>query len=385
MIVVCHYSEIALKGKNRKFFEETLILNIKKALDSKDFLKVRRVSGRILVDLKSGYSRKRVKEALGRIFGIHSFSFALESKQNIKAIEKKSLSILENKRFKKFRVSTKRSNKDFKFSSQKVNEKIGKYLLDNIKGVKVDLENPGIVLRVEIVEDFALVCSDKFKSLGGLPVGVGGKAVVLLSGGIDSPLASFYANKRGLRLIFVHFHAYPHTSGASMEKVRKLVSVLNKYQFSSKIYLVPFSKIQEEVSLKAKSKLRIVLYRRFMFKISELIAKKEKAKALITGENLGQVASQTIENIGAISEAVDLPIIRPLITNDKEEIINKAKEIGTYEISILPYQDCCARFLPKFPEIKADVSEVKKEEKKINVEKLIKEAVLGAAIEIIKE
>ncbi len=228
---------------------------------------------------------------------------------------------------------------------------------------------------IEITNRYAFLYLEKIKGLGGLPVGVSGRAVSLLSGGIDSPVASFYAQKRGIELVFLHFHALPYVNKASLEKAEKIVKILNKYQFSSKLYLIPFADIQKEILLKTKASFRVVLYRRFMFRIAEILAKKEKAKVLITGESVGQVASQTLENIAVITRAISLPIFRPLICQDKQDIIEKAKEIGTYDISILPHQDCCSRFLPKRPATKANLTEVRKEENKLDIKKLIAKAI----------
>ena len=377
--VICHYSEIALKGKNRRFFEERLVENIKRVLKPAQFTFIKRISGRIIIKLtqEGAKKEKEVSRALKNIFGIANFSFAISSSQRIKEIQENAFSLLKDRKFKTFRISAKRSQKDFLLNSQQINEKVGKYILQK-KKAKVDLEKPDINCFIEIVEKYAFLYTKKIKGLSGLPVGVSGKALSLLSGGIDSPVASFFGMKRGIKIIFVHFHAHPYTSEASIEKVKKIAGILNKYQGKSKLYLIPFGEIQKEILLKTIPKLRVILYRRFMFKISQEIAVKEKAGAIITGESVGQVASQTLENIRAIEEAVSLPVLRPLITHDKEEIINKAKEINAYSISILPDEDCCSRFLPAHPATKANLEEVKKEEEKLNTNKLIKEAIRKA-------
>lgn len=389
--IICHYSEIALKGKNRKLFEEKLVENIKKAINPSFYKKIQRIEGRILIELKEKYKEKEMEASLKNVFGTAYFSFAFLCEQKIEVLQNKILEIIKKEKPKTFKIFTKRSKKDFFLTSPEINEKIGEYILQNVNctlrhtqggtsaalstELKVDLENPEMTCFVEIVQKYAFLYFKKIKAMGGLPVGISGKAVSLISGGIDSPLASFLAQKRGIEIIFVHFHAYPFASKASLEKVKKIIKILNKYQFRSKLYLVPFAEIQKEILLKTKSSLRVLFYRRFMFKISEMIAEKEKAKVLITGENIGQVASQTLENIGVIEEAIDLPVLRPLICYDKEEIINKAKEIGTFEISILPHQDCCARFLPQNPETKANLKEIKAEEEKLNSKKIIKDAI----------
>ncbi|MDI6883224.1 MAG: tRNA uracil 4-sulfurtransferase ThiI [Patescibacteria group bacterium] len=397
--VICHYSEIGLKGKNRRFFEEKLVENIKKSLEGLGYKKIKRISGRILIELKKEAKEDEIKEALKNVFGLAYFAFGVSCPQEIEAVKKKALEIFKNKfltnyrdgvnllgftgredrPFRTFKIETQRSKKDFPLTSQEINEKIGEYVLKRFKikdlRLKINLENPELTCFIEIVEKYAFLYLEKIKGLRGLPVSASGRAISLLSGGIDSPVASFYGMRRGVKIIFLHFSAYPFTKKSSVEKVKKLVKILNKFQFQSKIYLVPFTEIQKEILLKTKVRLRVIFYRRFMFRLAEILAKKEGAKALITGESVGQVASQTLENIGVIEEVVRLPVLRPLIAMDKEDIIKKAKELGTFDISILPAQDCCQRFLPKHPATKANLKEVKKEEEEeLDVGKLIKQA-----------
>lgn len=374
--IICHYHEIGLKGKNRRFFEEKLIENIKQALPASSFEFVKRISGRIIIKLtaKGAQNQKEIEQALKNVFGIAYFAFAVSSEQKIETIKKKARELMEGKKFKTFRISTKRSGKEFPLSSQEINERVGEHILKNLNK-KVNLERPNLTCFIEIVERYAFLYLEKIKGLGGLPVSTGGKTVVLLSGGIDSPVAAFRIMKRGVKIIFLHFHAYPYTKKASIDKAEKIVKILNKYQYNSKLYLVPFADIQKEILLKTPAKLRVILYRRMMFRIAGEIAKKEKALAIITGESVGQVASQTLENIKVIEEAIDLPVLRPLIGEDKEEIIKKAQEIGTFEVSILPHQDCCVRFLPVHPATKAQLKEVKEAEKELNIQKLIKKAI----------
>ncbi len=381
--IICHYGEIALKGKNRKFFEEKLVENIKLSLKKDYFQFVKRISGRIIIKLskksksenKEGIKiRKEITESLSNVIGISHFSFADNCKQEIKQIKNKSFELLKDKKFKTFKISTRRSEKKFPYSSQEINEKIGDFILKKIKGVKVKLKNPDITCFITLVENYAFLYLKKNKGQCGLPVGVSGKAISLLSGGIDSPVASFLAMKRGLKLVFLHFHALPYTGRESIEKAKRIVKTLKKFQPKTKLYLIPFADIQKEILLNAPSKLRVILYRRMMLRIAEKIAHKEKAKAIVSGENLGQVASQTLENLSLINQTTNLLILRPLIGMDKNEIIEKAKEIGTFEISILPHQDCCSRFLPKHPETKGTLKEIEKAERKLKIENLIKKA-----------
>lgn len=392
--VICHYHEIALKGKNRRFFEEKLIDNIKTlALEVNDFEFVKRISGRIIVKLteKGKKNEKEITENLKKVFGIAYFSFAQICPQKIKNIQEKALEVLENEKFQTFKIFTQRSKKEFPLTSQQINEKVGEYILQapstkhQASKIKVDLENPDVTCFIEIVEKCAFLYLEKIRGQGGLPVTVSGKAVVLLSGGIDSPVAAFLAMKRGIKVIFLHFHAYPFVSKASIEKTKKIVKILKDYQGKSKLYLIPFAQVQKEILMKTQAKLRVVLYRRFMLRIAEELSKKEKALGIFTGESVGQVASQTLENIKAIEQITHLPVFRPLISEDKEDIIKKAKKIGTFNISILPHQDCCSRFLPKHPETKAKLENIIKAEKKLNVNKLVKEAVKKSSWQIIEK
>jgi len=371
--VICHYSEIGLKGKNRKFFEEKLIEQIKRCLDCHFYEFVKRISGRIIIKLNQRGIKEQseIRNALKNVFGLAYFCFASEVEQNIESIKKQGLKILKQKDFNSFRIFTKRSKKDFYLTSPEIDRQVGGYIVDNLKK-KVDLENSEIVLFIEIVEKYAFLYVEKIKGQGGLPVGVSGKVLLLLSGGIDSPVAGFQLIKRGLKLAFVHFHTYPYTTRESIEKTEKIVKHLSKFQGKSKFYLVPFAEIQKQIVLKVPVKLRVIFYRRLMVRIAQEIAKKENILVLATGDNLGQVASQTLKNINVITKAVDMPILRPLITFDKEEIVNKAKEIDTYKISILPDQDCCSRFVPKHPETGACLKDVNKAEKKLKIKKLFK-------------
>jgi len=394
MLIICHYGEIALKGDNRKFFEEKLVENIKKSLQINGvfFNYVKRISGRILIELKQGVE-ERVADVLQKVFGITYFSFAKEvhpstgSGQDIESIKNKAIEILKNENFQTFKVETKRGNKNFALTSQQINEQVGEEILNNSKfkrqnlKVKVDLHNPDIVLYIEITEEYAFLYTKKIAGPGGLPLGVSGKAISLISGGIDSPVASYLMMKRGVENIFVHFYSNQQGHEQSLEKVRDILRVLKKYQEKIKVYFVPFLDIQKEIVLKTKADFRVLLYRRIMFLAANEIAKKENAKALITGESVGQVASQTLDNMLAIEEAVCLPILRPLAGWDKQEIMDLAKKINTYEISILPHLDCCSMFAPEHPAIKANLKDVKKEEKKIKVKGLIKSALKNTKVE----
>lgn len=406
MLIVCHYGEIALKGGNRKAFEECLVENIKKSLKINGVLfdYVKRISGRILVGLEPKGAKllpekelSSLQSSLQKVFGLSYFAFACQAEQEIEKIKEKAIEILKEKNFITFKVETKRGNKNFVLNSQQINEQVGEEILqkipvrdlcdrtNHVRGqegkIKVDLENPDIVLYVEITERYVFLYTEKIAGPGGLPAGISGKAISLISGGIDSPVASYYLMKRGVLNIFVHFFANQQGYLQSLEKVRELIAVLKKFQFSAKVYFVPFSDIQKAILLKTQADLRVVIYRRFMLRISQVIAEKEKAKAIITGESVGQVASQTLDNMAVIEEVCSLPILRPLAGMDKIEIIDMAKKIGTFDISILPHLDCCSMFVPKHPQTKANLKKVQKQEKKVKINKLIKSAIKNTKIE----
>lgn len=379
--IIIHYHEIALKGKNRIFFEKTLLQNIKKALIGLRYDFVKRIPGRLIVKLNKHSEFLKIKVRLKRVFGIAYFCKAYLVSQKIENLQKDVFSLISEKKFETFKIETKRAKKEYPLTSQQINEKIGAYILENFKKkIKVDLKKPELTCFVEICNNYVFVYFDRLPGPGGLPVSVSGKVIGLISTGFDSPLASFKMMKRGAKVVFVHFHSYPYTSQASIENVKRLIEILTQYQFQSSLYLTPFIDIQKEIVRKTPSSLRVVLYRRMMFRIAQTLAQKEKAYALITGESLGQVASQTLENMRVTSQAVELPIFRPLIGEDKEEIIKQTKKVSTYKISSLPFEDCCSLFVPKRPVTRAKLSEVLKAEKKLDIEKLIKEAIGGTEI-----
>lgn len=418
--IICHYAEIGIKGGNRNYFEKKLVENIRKRLDKElpgSFENVKRISGRILIKLaneeraksklrtnkKTRQLQKKDKlknfknpplippfakgenltQIMRNVFGIANFSFAVESKQAIETLKKDCWDLIRGKKFKTFRITAQRSQKNFPMTSEEINQEVGAYIVERSKK-KVNLTKPDINCFIEIVDGRAFIYLKKIKGPGGMPVGANGKALTLLSGGIDSPIAAYYALKRGVKTDFIHFHSMPYTSPASVEKVKDLSKILEKYQIRAKIFLIPFADIQKEIVLKTPEKLRIIIYRRLMLRIAEKLARDNNYLALYTGESVGQVASQTLENINATGNGIKIPVLRPLIGFDKEDIIKKAKEIETYETSILPHEDCCTRFIPKHPETKADLKEVQAAEKKLDVKKIIKEAVKKIEIETIE-
>lgn len=384
--IVCHYDEIALKGDNRKMYERVLIRNISKKLTislPESTFAVKRRSGRILIYFNQDIQDiKKAENALKTIFGIAHFAFVVSVPQTMEAIKEASLLFLKNAQVSTFRVTAKRSQKNFPLTSPEIQREVGEFLLDNTD-TTVDLHHPEFTCNVNVVDNEVLIYGQKIDGSRGLPTSTSGHALCSFSGGIDSPVAAYYMMKRGMTLSAIHFHVYPFTSQASIEKVRSLVSVLTAYQPKINLHLVAFADIQTEIVSSCPAKLRIILYRRMMLRIAEAVAKQAKMKALITGEALSQVSSQTIENITATNEAVDILIMRPLIGFDKIEIVKKAQEIGTYDISILPHEDACTRFTPEHPETHAKLHEVQEAEKALDIQKLIEQAISKTNTEVI--
>ncbi|MCK4903807.1 MAG: tRNA 4-thiouridine(8) synthase ThiI [Candidatus Marinimicrobia bacterium] len=386
--IICHYSEIGLKGKNRIFFERKLKENIKHALNASipdSFVTIQRLRGRFLIKLTQygQASTSQIKEILINIFGLAYFAFAYESEPDLDIIKLDSLDLLKRLEFSTFRVTARRIDSNFPYTSQELNEEVGAEILKKLDKI-VNLKYPEATCFIDVLDEGTFLFSEKIQSAKGLPIGVSGTVIVMLSGGIDSPVAAYYAMKRGMHVIYIHFHSVPLVSEASVEKVRDTVAILKKYQPRSKLYLIKFAPIQQQIMVDCYEKLRVILYRRYMMKIAEKIAEIEKAKALYTGEALGQVASQTIENITVVEESVKLPIMRPLIGFDKLEIISKAQDIGTYAISILPHEDCCTLYVPKHPATKARLIDVLKNEANLDSDNLINEALDTSEIEIIE-
>jgi thiamine biosynthesis protein ThiI len=389
-VVICHYHEVALKQKNRRIFEKKLRTNIAFALsDLVGQRMVMRGYGRLKIVLPFGFDEREkleiVRSRLSNVFGIVNFGIGLSVGLDIEDICEASLKVIEGKSFNTFRVKTKRQNKNFPLNSTEVNKQVGAFIIEHFKNngadVKVDLKNPDLTVYVEIVDKEVYVYADRFKGPGGLPVGSSGKVVALISAGFDSPIASLLMMKRGAKVVFAHFHSYPYTSYDSIEQVREIVKILSKYQLHSKLYIVPIAEAQRIIVLNAPVGLRTILYRRLMVRIAEKVAQIEGAEALVTGESLGQVASQTLRNIRVINQVATLPILRPLIGIDKEEIIQKAKEIGTYEISSQPYDDCCSFLTGRHPETWANLDEILEIEKKLDWNNLIQMSFSGAQVE----
>ncbi|NQV17258.1 MAG: tRNA 4-thiouridine(8) synthase ThiI [Armatimonadetes bacterium] len=384
-VILCHYGEIGLKGKNRSYFEKKLQENLRKTIKRSlpdSFISVVRLYGRIIIRLNEQGQNEisTITAILKNVCGLVYFAPAIQTKQEMGAITQLAVEMMSVGDYKTFRVTSRRTDKNFPVGSQKMNEDVGAAILKTV-GKAVNLGKPDKTCFIDVVDGKAFIYSEKIQGQGGLPVGVSGKAVSLLSGGIDSPVSSFYMMKRGAVATFVHFHSVPYTNKSSIEKVREMIEALQSFQQRATLYLIELAPIQKVIMTETEAKYRVILYRRFMVRIAEAIAYKIRANALITGDSLGQVASQTLENMSVIEEAISIPLLRPLIGFDKLEIINKAKEINTYDISILPDQDCCSLFTPKHPATKAKLLNVLTEEKKLNVEELVKTALDSAVIE----
>ncbi len=371
-VFLLHYDEIALKGRNRTFFENKLISNIRQiAKKNKIETELARLWGRIM--LKSS-SPSEISKILAKTPGLAWFAPAYSLSPALDNYKKAINQLSKKDNFSTFAIRAKVADKSLPFKSKEIEEILGDWVRKNFNK-KVNLDNPDLTFFVEIIsKKQAFVYAHKMPSLGGLPVGSNGQALSLLSGGIDSPVAAYLMLSRGLGVDFVHFHSYPQTNQASLEKTKKLTRILAQYQPQTKLYLIPFLEIQKQMFKNCNHRYLVILYRRTMLKISEQVAKKEGYQALITGDALGQVASQTVENLSLQNQATTLSILRPLVGFSKKEIINLAQKIKTYSTSIEPHQDCCSLFVPKSPATKAKLEQIEKEEEKLDLDKLIKEA-----------
>lgn len=374
---IIHYHELALKGRNRPYFENRLVRHIRAALKGLGIARVEPLQGRIRVMLKDEARWEPIKERLARIFGIANFSLnhgvSVDlNKPDLESLKAAAGEVTRDVPFSTFRVSTRRADKRFPFTSMDVDRAIGAHI-GALTGKKVDLTNPDLTIHIEMMARHSYVAAGKVQGPGGMPTGVSGKVACLLSGGIDSPVAAYRMLKRGCKATFVHFHGRPFVTRASEEKVREIAELLTRYQLYSRLYLVPFGEIQRQIVLGAPAPFRVVLYRRMMIRIAEELARREKCWALVTGDSLGQVASQTPENLSVVEEAAQLPILRPLIGMDKIEITDQAQRIGTFETSIEPDQDCCKLFVPPHPSTKTSLDHLRKVERGIEIDALVKQ------------
>ena len=378
--IVVHYQEIALKGKNRPWFLGRLVRNLRRAVSDLDVRAVRPLMGRIEMVLGPGASFAEVGDRIKHTFGVANFSAAGRTGLDIDRIAREILADLEGRTCISFRVSARRADKRFPMTSPEIERELGGRI-KQARGWRVDLEHADLVVYVDMLTNDAFYFFGKERGPGGLPTGTAGPVTCLLSGGIDSPVAAHRMMKRGCHVSFVHFHSYPILSRASQDKARQLVSLLTTWQQRSRLHLVAFGAIQQHVVLAVPGPLRVVIYRRLMLKIAERIARARHARALVTGEVVGQVASQTLENLAAIGQVATLPVFRPLIGMDKDEITAQAAAIGTYPISIVPDQDCCTLFMPRHPRTRARLDEIEAAEGVLPIEGFVEDAVGAAVVE----
>lgn len=375
-VIILRYAEMYLKGKNRGFFERVFSTNVERSLKGLRH-ELHRYSGRYLVEGFDESETDEIVSRLKKVFGIHSMSVAFETANDLDSIFEAAKAVCKPQG--SFKVESHRGDKSYPLNSIEISRELGGRLLAHFKALTVDVHDPSFYVYVDIRENgTALVFGEFFRGADGMPVGTAGRGLLLISGGIDSPVAGHMMAKRGMKVDCLHFHSYPYTNMQAKEKVIELAKTLSAYTCGTTLYTVSVTHIQEAIHEKCAPELMITLLRRFMFRIAERYALRIKAQCLITGESLGQVASQTIEGMTASNSVVErLPVLRPLVGFDKNEIIERAVSIGTYETSILPYEDCCTVFLPDYPAIRPKISDILKEEEKLDVEGLIREALVG--------
>ena len=376
-VIIVRYCEIHLKGKNRGYFEKIFMMNLEKALAGFRH-EIRKPSGRYIVENFDQTRTEEILEKLSRVFGTHTLSSAYKVPAELEMIYDTVKKIAPESG--SFKVITNRANKSFPLNSMQLNAEIGGRLLQDFPNLSVDVHAPQHEICIDIRENGdALIFSGHIKGAGGMPVGTSGKGVLLLSGGIDSPVAGYMIAKRGMVLEALHFHSYPYTNMQAREKVEELARILSGYTGGMTLHVVSVTHIQEAIHKYCPAEMMITLLRRFMMRIAERLAEQVGGQCIITGESLGQVASQTIEGMTSSGSVVEnLPILRPLVGFDKTEIIERAREIGTFETSIQPYEDCCTVFLPKHPLIRPKMEDVLRAEQKLDVEALLEEAMLSS-------
>jgi thiamine biosynthesis protein ThiI len=370
MRAVVRYHEIALKGGNRPFFVGKLAFNLRRATSDLPGVVVRSIESRLAVEAPDALRWDTLKERIGSVFGVANFSPVGEVPLDLEALKAAAVDSLRGRSAASFRVSAKRSYKAFPLTSADIDRQLGA-TIQAATGWRVDLEKPELTVFVEVLRDRIYYSVEKLKGPGGFPVGSAGRVLALLSGGIDSPVAAARMMRRGCSVVFAHFHAFPLLDRTTIDKVQSLARILTRLQFRSRLLLVPFGPVQQTIVAACPAPLRVVLYRRFMVRIAEALAARHKAKALVTGESLGQVASQTLDNLSVIDAAARGPVLRPLVGMDKEEITAEARRLGTFEVSTLPDQDCCQLFVPKSPATAARLAEVLKAEELLDVAGLV--------------
>lgn len=372
-VILIKNGELALKGLNRSTFEQVLMKNVRRAVKQLGEVDIFKSQSTMRVRPKEGGSVDGYAEAIGRVFGIAALSRACECKKDMESILESSAEYLAEQLecVSTFKVESKRSDKAFPFKSPEISARVGEYLLDKFPHLTVDVHNPEIVVTVEIRDYCAYIHGKSIPGAGGLPVGTGGKAAIMISGGIDSPVAAWMMAKRGLELTAIHFASPPYTSVRAERKVHDLIGKVSDWAGAINLYVVPFTEIQEKIRDCCPEELFTIIMRRYMIRVAEIIAKKVGCQALISGESLGQVASQTIGALVCTDAAATMPILRPLIGMDKEEIIRISRRIDTFEISIQPYEDCCTVFTPKHPRTRPTEEQITEAEKALDIEELL--------------
>lgn len=372
-VILIKYGELSTKKGNRNFFIQTLYKNIKEKLANYQ-VTIYKDRARMYIEFQES-ELESIKHIIDRIFGIHMYHIAYIVDTNIDAIKDKTIEIIQEVDFKTFKIETKRSDKTFCYGSQEMNHILGGVVLKNKDNISVDVHAPELAIQVEIRDKFSYIYLNRYKGSGGYPVGTQPRGLLMLSGGIDSPVAGYLAMKRGIPISAVYFEAIPHTSLEARNKVIELTKKLAQYTDKIQLHIINFTPIQEEIYKNCHPNYCITIMRRMMYRIMEKMTTKYKAYAIINGESIGQVASQTLTSMAVINQVTCMPVIRPLACFDKLEIMDIAKKIDTYEISILPFEDCCTVFVPKHPVINPDLEQALKEEEKFDFEPMITAAV----------
>lgn len=380
--IMVRFGELNTKGKNKKDFIRTLAVNINAALKDWPNLSIETRYDHIYVGLND-VPYQEVMERLQDVSGIHALSLVYKCAKDVDVIKESALALIKEEEGKTFKVKTKRGDKTFPLISDEITRIVAGHILRNVKELKVDVHNPDILLSIEVRNEAAYIFTKTVLGAGGYPLGVGGKTMHMLSGGIDSPVAAYLMMKRGVAIECIHFASPPYTQQGVIYKLEDLLKVLNKYQPRIRLHIIPFTKIQEAIYDNAPESYCITIMRRMMFRLADALAKKRNCPVISSGESIGQVASQTLQSMHVINEVTNTPIIRPLATTDKVEIIKLSKKIGTYDISIRPYEDCCTIFTPKAPKTAPHLDEAEAFEKKFDYESLIKEALANVEIKII--
>lgn len=385
-IYIIRCGEVSLKGMNKPYFERVLLERLKKAFKFNNFndADMRWIDGLIIAEVPSIYDSEEIIRAASKVFGVASVSYAIKTGKEIEEISNDAIIFMKNimlkEDIKTFKVKAKRADKTYPIQSPEIARLIGGAILKGINSLSVDIHNPDCELHIDVRREGTYIYRNKVKAFGGLPLGTNGRGLLLMSGGIDSPVAAFMMAKRGMTIDAIHFHSYPYTSQRALDKVKRLVKQLSSYMGDINLHIVNLLPIQEEIVKNCPASEVTILVRRFMMRIAEIIAKKNEDMMLITGESLGQVASQTAEALVVTDSSVNIPVMRPLIAMDKVDIMDLAKEIGTYEISIEPYEDCCTVFLPKHPVTKPKLNYIENSESALKVQELINSAAESAEL-----